>query len=40
MSYPPDPDKYEKMFRIGFFIIVTYFVIIILPDILTGLFYR
>tara|TARA_R100001244_G_scaffold99507_1_gene74317 strand:+ start:430 stop:552 length:123 start_codon:yes stop_codon:yes gene_type:complete len=40
MKYPSDPDEYEKMFRIGFFIIVTYFVIIVLPNILTGLFYR
>ena len=40
MNYPPNPDGYEKMLRIGFFIIVTYFVIIVLPNILTGLFYR
>ena len=38
MNYPPNPDGYEKMLRIGFFIIVTYFVIIVLPNILTGLF--
>ena len=40
MNYPSDPDEYEKMFRVWFLIIVTYFVIIILPDILTGLFLR
>ena len=40
MNYPSDPDGYEKMLGIGFLIIVTYFVIIILPDILTGLFLR
>ena len=40
MNYPSDPDGYEKILRIGLLIIVTYFVIIILPDILTGLFFR
>ena len=40
MNYPSDPDEYEKMFRVGFLIIVTYFVIIILPNIITGLFLR
>jgi len=40
MNYPSDPDGYENILRVGFVIIVTYFFIIVLPNILTGLFFR